>query len=72
MTWRHDVTTSYEWEIINIFELSDLQNHGNKKRFNFLAHLQAEIGDRWIKFSDVMTWRHDVMASQKWKNNDIF
>ena len=70
MTWRHDVTTSYEGKIINISELSDLQNHGNKKRINFLAHLQAEIG----KSSLVTSW-HDIMTSRNRKLkeiNDIF
>ena len=44
MTWRHDVTAEHKWEIINIFELSDLKNYENKKRIKFLAHLHAEIG----------------------------
>ena len=35
MTWRHDVTTSYKWKFINIFELSDLKNFGNKKESTF-------------------------------------
>ena len=70
MTWRHDVTTSQKWKIINIFELSDLKNHRNKKRINFLARLQAEIGESG--YSDVMTLRHDVTASQKWKIDNIF
>ena len=62
-SWRH---AKHKWEIINIFELSDLKNHGNKKRINFLAHLEAEIGKSG--FSDVMTWRHDVTASHKMEN----
>ena len=66
MTWRHDVTTSYEWKIINNFELSDPQNHGNKKRMNFLAHLQAEIGE-----SSLVTSWHVVMTSQNHKNKKI-
>ena len=52
-TWRYDVTSLHKWKISNIFELSDLKNHGNKKRINFLAHLQAEICI--VRFCDVMT-----------------
>ena len=46
MTWRRDVTTSNKWIINNIFELIDPTNYGNKKRINFLGHIQAEIG-KW-------------------------
>ena len=70
MTWRHDVTASHKWKINNIFELSGLKNYGNKKRINFLAHLQAEIGKSGL----VTSW-HDVMTSRhhtKWKINNIF
>ena len=63
MIWRHGVTTSYEWKTINIFEINDLQNHGNKKIINFLAHLQAEIGESSLV--NAMTWRRDVTVSQK-------
>ena len=66
MTWRHDVTSSHKWKINNIFELSDLKNHGNKKRINFLAHLQAEIG----KSGFVTSW-HDVMTSQHHTNEKL-
>ena len=66
MTWRHDVTASREWKINNIFELSDLKNYGNKKRINFLAHLEAEIG----KSGFVTSW-HDVMTSQHHTNEKL-
>ena len=66
MTWRHDVRASYKWKINNIFELSDLKNHGNKKRINFLAHTQAEIG----KSGFVTSW-HDVMTSQHHTNEKL-
>ena len=69
MTWRHDITTSYEWKIIYIPELSDLQNHGNKNIIKFLAHLQAEIG-----VSNLVTSWKDIMTSRHHKNekfNDI-
>ena len=74
MTWRHDVTASQKLKINNISELSDLKKHGNKKRINFLANLQAEIGESGFvtSWNDVMTWRHDVRASHKWKINNIF
>ena len=58
-----DVTASQKEKINNIFELSDLKNHGNKKRINFLAHLQAEIG----KSGFVTSW-HDVMTSEHHTN----
>ena len=57
MTWRHDVTASQKGKINDIFVLSDLKIHGNKKRINFLAHLQAEKG----KSGFVTSW-HDVMT----------
>ena len=66
MTWRHDVMESYEWKIINLFELSDPQNHVNKKRMNFLALLQAEIGE-----SSLVTSWHDVMTSRNHKNRKL-
>ena len=50
----------------NIFELSDLKNYGNKKRINFLAHLEAEIG----KSGFVTSW-HDVMTSQYHTNKKL-
>ena len=66
MTWRHDVTASQKLKINNISELSDLKKHGNKKRINFLAHLQAEIG----KSGFVTSW-HDVMTSQHYTNEKL-
>ena len=66
MTWRHDVTATHKWKINNIFELSDLKNYGNKKRINFLAHLEAEIG----KSGFVTPW-HDVVTSQHNTNEKI-
>ena len=57
MTWRHDVTASHKWKINNIFEFSDLKNYGNEKRINFLAHLEAEIGQSGL-------WRHDMTSSR--------
>ena len=49
-----------------MFELNDLKNHRNKKRINFLAHLQAEIG----KSGFVTSW-HDVMTSQHHTNEKL-
>ena len=69
-TWRYDVTSLHKWKIRNIFELSNLKNDWNKKRINFLAHLQAEICI--VRFCDVMTWRNDVTSWHKWKINNIF
>ena len=66
MTWRHDVTASHKWEINNIFELSDLKIYGNKKRINFLAHLEAEIGKSGL----VTSW-HDVMTSRQNTNEKL-
>ena len=66
MTWRHDVTASHKWEINNVFELSDLKKHRNKKRIKFLAHLQAEIG----KSGFVTSW-HDVMTSRHRSNKKL-
>ena len=66
MRWRHDVTSSHKLKINNISELSDLKNHRHKKRINFLAHLETEIGKSGFVTSwhDVMTtWRHDVMTT---------
>ena len=42
------------------------ENHGNKKRINFLAHVQAEIG----KLGFVTSW-HDVMTSRDNKKKSI-
>ena len=66
-SWRHGIT---HMKINNIFELRDLKNRGNKKK-NQLSSTST-TWDRWIKFSDVMIWRHDVTASHKWKTNNIF
>ena len=59
MTWRHDVTSSCNYETSNIFELSNPKFHRNKKRIIFLAHLQAEI---WKISLDASCC--DVMMSQ--------
>ena len=66
-SWRHVIT-----EMKNQLQIWTQwpKNHRNKKRINFLAHLQAEIGKSG--FCDVMTWRHDVTASYKWKINNNF
>ena len=66
MTWRHDMTSSHKWKNNDISELGDLKNHENKKRINFLAHLQAEIG----KSRFVTSW-HDVMTSQHYTNEKL-
>ena len=57
-SWRHEIK---KWKINDIFELSDLKNHGNKKRINFLAHLQVEIGINPVKWRhDMTSWRHGI------------
>ena len=48
---------------INIFELSDPKKLWKQKK-NQLSSTSTSW-DRWIKFNDVMTWRHDVTASYK-------
>ena len=65
MTWRHDVKKSHESKIINLFELSDSQNHVNKKK-NFLAPLQTEISE-----SSLVTSWHDVMTSRNHKHEKL-
>ena len=66
MTWRHNVRASHEWKINIIYGLSDLKNHENKKRINFLAHLQTEIGK-----SDFVTSWHDIRTSQHHTNEKL-
>ena len=70
---RHDVITLHNWKINNTIELGDPKNHRNKKRINFLAYLQAEIGETGFVTSwhDVMkSWRHDVRTLHKCKINN--
>ena len=38
---------------------------------NYLSCTSTSL-NRWIKFCDVMTWRHDVTTSQHWKTYNIF
>ena len=70
MTSRHDVMTSCKHKKDNKFELGKPENYRNKKRIISLALLQAEIEYRL--FFDVMTWRHDVTSSCKYKTDKIF
>ena len=62
MTSRHHTN----WKSNKIFEISDPKTHGNKKRINFLAHLQAEIGK-----SGFVTSGHDVLTSQQHTNEKL-
>ena len=70
MTWSHDARTSKKLKIITIFELNNLQNHVLiQKKYNFLAHLQAEMSESSLVTSwhDVITSRHPIN-----KSNNIF
>ena len=56
--------TSWRTKIGKIENHSNLwtewtKNHGNQKRINFLAHLQAEIGKSGLWRHDMTSWRHD-------------
>ena len=58
MTWRHNVITSYKWKT-KFFNSVTYETMETKK--NQLSS-SSTSWDKWIKFSDVMTWHHDVTA----------
>ena len=66
-SWRKNIKNIEKMKIINILKLSDLQNHGSKKRIDFLAHLQAGIGE-----SSLVTSWHDVMTSRHHTNENQY
>ena len=74
MTWRYDVMSSQKYMNDNIFEINNQLNYGNIKRIIILTHTQAEIdeADFVTSWHDVMTWRHDMTTSCKWKIVDSF
>ena len=70
MTSRHDVMTSCKHKSDNIFELGKPENYRNKKQ-NHLSSTST-TWDRVSPVFDVMTWRHDVTSSCKYKTDNIF
>ena len=70
MTSRYDIMKSCKLKNDNIiFRLSEPENYRNKKRIISLALLQAE---RVQPVFDVMTWRHNMTSSCKYKTDNIF
>ena len=70
MTSRHDVMTSCKQKNNNIFRLSEPENYRNKKK-NHLSSTSTSW-DRVPPVFDVMTWRHDMTSSCKYKTDKIF
>ena len=70
MTSRHDVMTSCKHKNDNKFELGKPENYRNKKK-NHLSSTSTSW-DRVSSVFDVMTWRHDVTSSCKYKTDNMF